>query len=33
MSKVIAINNLICLILVLAGIIIISGEQKGLVMA
>jgi hypothetical protein len=29
----IAIINLICLILVLAGIIIISGEQPGLVMA
>jgi hypothetical protein len=33
MSRVIAINNLISLILVLAGIIIISGEQLGLVMA
>jgi hypothetical protein len=33
MIKVFAISNLISLILVLAGIIIISGEQSGLVMA
>jgi len=33
MTKVIAIKSLIRLILVLAGITIISGEQKGLVMA
>jgi hypothetical protein len=29
----IAINNLISLILVLAGVIIINGEHKGLIMA
>ena len=29
----IAINNLISLILVLAGVIIICGERKGLIMA
>lgn len=33
MIKVFAINNLISLILVLAGIILILGEEKGLVMA
>ena len=33
MIKVSTINNLISLILVLAGIIIILGEKKGLVMA
>jgi hypothetical protein len=33
MLKVFAINSLILLIIVLAGIIIISGEQQGLVMA
>lgn len=33
MLKMIAINNLISLILVLAGIIIILGEETGLVMA
>jgi hypothetical protein len=33
MIKVSAIRNLISLILVLAGIIIILGEEKGLVMA
>jgi hypothetical protein len=33
MTKVFAINNLISLILVLAGVIIIFGEKKGLVMA
>jgi hypothetical protein len=29
----IAINNLISLILVLAGVIIVNGEHKGLIMA
>jgi hypothetical protein len=33
MSKIIAINNLIGLILVLAGVIILCGENKGLIMA
>jgi len=33
MSKIIAINNLIGLILVLAGVIILCGEHKGLIMA
>jgi len=33
MSKIIAINNLVILILVLAGVIIICGEHQGLIMA
>ena len=33
MSKMITINNLISLILVLAGVIIICGERPGLIMA
>jgi hypothetical protein len=33
MSKIIAINNLMGLILVLAGGIILCGEHKGLIMA
>ena len=33
MSKIIAINNLVILILVLAGVIILCGEHPGLIMA
>jgi len=33
MSKIIAINNLMGLILVLAVVIILCGENKGLIMA
>ena len=33
MIKVLAINSLISIILVLAGVIILLGEEKGLVMA
>jgi hypothetical protein len=33
MSKIIAINNLVILILVLAGVIILGGEHPGLIMA
>jgi len=33
MLKMIAIDNLISLILVLAGVIIINGEHRGLIMA
>jgi hypothetical protein len=33
MSKMITINNLIILILVLAGVIIVCGEHQGLIMA
>ena len=33
MSKMITINNLVILILVLAGVIIVCGEHLGLIMA
>jgi hypothetical protein len=33
MSKMITINNLVILILVLAGVIIVCGEHPGLIMA
>jgi hypothetical protein len=33
MSKIIAINNLVILIIVLAGVIILCGEHPGLIMA